>query len=73
MGLIGVIVVGYAFAYIAVKAAEALIDWDCRRKNTPEQREKTIQEMLQRIERERELGNTGCVSRTQDERLPYKD
>lgn len=37
------IILGYAFSYIAVKAAAWWVDWDCRRSNTPEARQRWIE------------------------------
>lgn len=37
-GLILTLVIGFALSYIAVKVAVWWVDWDCRRKNTPESR-----------------------------------
>jgi hypothetical protein len=56
-----VLMVGYALSYIAVIAARALVEWECRRGNSPAQRRLLIQEMLRRIEREQALASRGFL------------
>jgi hypothetical protein len=45
-GLLETIILGYAFSYIAVKTIGWLIDWECRRSNTPQMREAWSQKLL---------------------------
>ena len=45
------IVFSYVFGYVAVKIAAALIEWEKRRKNTPQERERLIQAQLNRLRR----------------------
>lgn len=45
-GLLVTIILGYAFSYIAVRAICWLIDWECRRSNTPEARQRWAEELM---------------------------
>ena len=54
-GILLTVVLGYVAAYIVGKALTALVDWNCRRTDTPEKRQRLIQAMLDRQKREQEL------------------
>ena len=57
-GLLLTLIFGFAFAYIAVRVAVWWVDWDCRRSNTPENRQRLIQEQLNKLGREQPPANT---------------
>lgn len=40
------VIIGFAVSYIVVKVAVWWVDWDCRRSNTPESRQRWVEGLL---------------------------
>ena len=55
LSMVLTVVIGYPLA----AGLTALLEWNCRRTNTPENRERLIQAMLNRLKHEKEPANTG--------------